>query len=78
MPDGFISILLIVGRGDVLDLAWVVSSDGKVIGRVTYLNYLNQKGKGGRGLCWSHSFLPEFGTSAAEIQGFGEKYFRFK
>ena len=32
--DVFISIL--VGRGDVLDLIWVVSSDGENIGRVTY------------------------------------------
>ena len=30
----------LVGRGDVLDLGWVVSSDGKVIGRVTYLMVL--------------------------------------
>ena len=27
----------VVGRGDVLDLVWVVSRDGKVIGRATYL-----------------------------------------
>ena len=31
--DGFISVL--VGRGDVLDVGWVVLNDGKVIGRVT-------------------------------------------
>ena len=30
----------LVGRGDVLDLVWVVSSDGKVIGRVTILEKL--------------------------------------
>ena len=33
--DGFISIL--VGWAHILDVVWVVSSDGKVIGRVTTL-----------------------------------------
>ena len=39
--DAFISIL--VGRGDVLDVVWVVSS-GENIGRATYLNYASQRG----------------------------------
>ena len=29
----------LVGRGDVLDLVWVASSDGENIGRVTYLEW---------------------------------------
>ena len=32
-------ICILVGRGDVLDLVWVVSSDGENIGRVTTLQY---------------------------------------
>ena len=35
--DGF--VLILVGRGDVLDLGWVVLSDGENIGCVFYLCY---------------------------------------
>ena len=56
--DGDVRIY--IGRGDVLDVGWVVLSDGKVIGRVTYLSlppcgrgegWKGGRGKGGRGEC---------------------------
>ena len=43
VSDGFISIL--VEWAHILDVVWVVSSDGKVIGRVSCLDLFKRRAK---------------------------------